>query len=50
MKISDITFSEDAKKDILELYGKTVDDVEIEYQKQNTGECITEKHCRPAKS
>ncbi len=35
MKISDITFSNEAKGDILELYGKTVDEEGFIVEKEN---------------
>ena len=36
MKISNITFDEETKKDILELYGKSTDDEGFIVEKENT--------------
>ena len=42
MKISKLTFDEKAKKDILNLYGKTLDDEDYLVEKENLKQRVTE--------
>lgn len=40
MKISELTFDEDSKKDVLELYGKTLDDEGFIVEKENLNQRV----------